>query len=90
MEKYILPFNKISKDDIAIAGGKGAILGEMTKAGIPVPPGVVLTAAAYDQYIESNGIETGKDIPAKQIRESILNGKLTSQIKKGNNCPSFF
>lgn len=82
MEKYILPFTQISKDDIAIAGGKGANLGEMTKAGIPVPPGVVLTAAAYDQYIESNGIETGKDIPAKQIRESIINGKLTSQIKK--------
>ncbi len=81
MAGFLIPFNQISKNDIAVAGGKGANLGEMTKAGIPVPPGVVLTAAAYDLYIESNNIDTGKNVPAKQIRESILNGKLTSQIK---------
>lgn len=35
---FIKPFSKLSKDDASIAGGKGASLGEMTQAGIPVPP----------------------------------------------------
>lgn len=32
-------FKNISKKDAGIAGGKGASLGEMTRAGLPVPPG---------------------------------------------------
>lgn len=40
--EFIRNFNKISQQDITIAGGKGASLGEMTKAKIPVPPGFVI------------------------------------------------
>ena len=43
-------FNQISKSDTAIAGGKGASLGEMTKAGIPVPPGFVLLSSAFEKF----------------------------------------
>ena len=46
-------FNQISKSDTAIAGGKGASLGEMTKAGIPVPPGFVLLSSAFEKFLES-------------------------------------
>lgn len=49
--KYLRAFSEISKDDIDIAGGKGANLGEMSGAGIPVPAGAVLTAMAYDIFI---------------------------------------
>ncbi|MCX6813470.1 MAG: hypothetical protein NTV77_03270 [Candidatus Azambacteria bacterium] len=61
--KYILNLKKISKKDIAIAGGKGASLGEMTRlrqgfggqvqAGIPVPPGFVVSASAFDKFYGS-------------------------------------
>lgn len=45
-------FNKISKKDISLAGGKGASLGEMIKAGIPAPGGfVVLTFYNFDFII---------------------------------------
>ena len=37
----IADFTQIHKDDVLIAGGKGANLGEMTAAGIPVPKGCV-------------------------------------------------
>ena len=37
-------FSELSKNDASIAGGKGASLGEMTQAGLPVPPGFVVTA----------------------------------------------
>lgn len=48
---YIQLFDNITKKDIETAGGKGANLGEMTRAGIPVPPGAVLTAQAYQRFI---------------------------------------
>ena len=38
----IKDFSEIGKGNAAIAGGKGASLGEMTQAGIPVPPGFVV------------------------------------------------
>ncbi len=47
--KYTLNLKKISKKDIALAGGKGASLGEMMQAGIPVPPGFVILAGAFDK-----------------------------------------
>jgi len=45
-------FRQISKRDVKIAGGKGASLGEMTQAKIPVPPGFVVLASAFDKFLE--------------------------------------
>src|SRR5215216_5278409 len=53
---YTAWFDEIRKDDIALAGGKGANLGELSRAGLPVPPGFVLTTAAYDAFVESKDI----------------------------------
>ncbi len=55
-EPLILWFEELSKDDIPIVGGKNANLGEMTKAGIPVPPGFAVTAVTYKKFIEETGI----------------------------------
>src|SRR5215207_2455328 len=53
---YTAWFDEIGKDDIKLAGGKGANLGELRRAGLPVPGGFVLTTEAYDAFVESNGI----------------------------------
>jgi pyruvate,water dikinase len=50
--KFIAWFNEITKNDIAIAGGKGANLGEMVQAQISVPPGFIVTADAYFEFIK--------------------------------------
>ena len=50
-------FKDISKNDVAIAGGKGASLGEMTKAKISVPPGFVVLASAFDRFIEETNLK---------------------------------
>jgi rifampicin phosphotransferase len=50
-------FDEIGKDDIALAGGKGANLGELSRAGLPVPGGFVLTTGAYDAFVEANGVK---------------------------------
>ena len=54
--RVVVWFNEVTKNDIALVGGKGANLGEMTNAGIPVPPGFIVTAAAYFDFIEKAGL----------------------------------
>src|SRR5215216_5395837 len=53
---YTAWFGEIRKDDTTLAGGKGANLGELSHAGLPVPPGFVVTTTAYDAFVEANGI----------------------------------
>jgi len=55
--RYTIPFSQLNRADIARAGGKGANLGEMTAAGFPVPSGFVLTTAAYDAFVQANGLQ---------------------------------
>lgn len=43
-------------NDVSRAGGKGASLGEMTRAGIPVPPGFVVLAEGFDRFVEETGV----------------------------------
>jgi pyruvate,orthophosphate dikinase len=38
----------------ALLGGKGANLGEMTRIGVPVPPGLTVTTEACNAYLENN------------------------------------
>lgn len=54
--EFIKFFEELRKDDVDVAGGKGANLGELTQAGIPVPPGFVVTSATYQKFIEETGI----------------------------------
>lgn len=55
----IKQLKELNKNEVAIAGGKGASLGEMTNAGMPVPPGFVVTALAYKHFIDSNNLLEG-------------------------------
>ena len=54
--ELIRTFEGLGKGDAAIAGGKGASLGEMVGAGIPVPPGFVLLAGAFERFIEETDL----------------------------------
>src|SRR5215208_4601958 len=54
---YTAWFDEIGKEDIALVGGKGANLGELSCAGLPVPSGFVITTAAYDTFVEASGIK---------------------------------
>ena len=48
---FIKHFDQLGRGDIDQAGGKGANLGELTRAGLPVPPGFVVVTAAYSAYV---------------------------------------
>ncbi len=53
----VLWLDEIRADDLESVGGKGASLGELTNAGLPVPPGFVVTAGTYRTFIEDTGID---------------------------------
>ena len=54
----VLWLDEISANDLELVGGKGASLGELTGADLPVPPGFVVTAETYRRFIEETGIAT--------------------------------
>jgi pyruvate,water dikinase len=57
MTRSVVWFSEVGRDDLGLVGGKGANLGELTGAGIPVPPGFVVTADTYFHFITQNGLE---------------------------------
>lgn len=54
MGQFVLYFNEIGKKSLPHVGGKGANLGEMTKAGFPVPQGFCVTTLAYQAFVETS------------------------------------
>jgi pyruvate, water dikinase len=61
------PFSEISKDSVNEAGGKGASLGEMTQAGIPVPPGFVVLSSAFEQFIKAHDLNVEIDAELHKV-----------------------
>jgi pyruvate,water dikinase len=93
----IVWFEEIGKEDIALVGGKGANLGELTRAGIPVPPGFVVTADTYFRFLEASGLKPRiiellerldhRDSAAlartsETIKDLILNAKIPADLRR--------
>lgn len=55
MEK-IRSIEKISRSDTAIAGGKGASLGQMLRMGISVPSGFVILTTTFERFLEKTDL----------------------------------
>lgn len=58
MEKYVVWFKDVNKEDIDLVGGKGANLGEMAQAGFPVPNGFIVTSHAYYRFLEEDHLRS--------------------------------
>lgn len=61
MNNYVIPFSRITIDNVGIVGGKNASLGEMyarlSPRGIPVPDGFATTAVAFDEFLTANRLK---------------------------------
>jgi pyruvate,water dikinase len=94
--KLIAWLDELSNEDVNIAGGKGASLGEMWNAGLPVPPAFVVTAEAYKYFIKETKLDEkireilkGIDVnstddlneKSKQVRELITNAKMPKDLE---------
>jgi len=88
-------FKKLDKNDAPLAGGKGASLGEMTQAGISVPPGFVVLSASFEEFIKDTDLVQEIDAildkvnqkkihtvehASEKIRELILNAEMPKDI----------
>ena len=73
MVEFIRFFSKISKNNVGIAGGKGASLGEMSQAGIAVPPGFVILAAAFDRFLAETDLNVEIATALKKINYKDVN-----------------
>jgi Pyruvate phosphate dikinase, AMP/ATP-binding domain len=51
---WVVDLRDIGRGNLTVAGGKGADLGELVRKGFPVPPGFVVTTAAYDRFVAHN------------------------------------
>ena len=93
---YVIELDQIGKNDIKIAGGKGANIGEMIKFGIPVPSGFIVTTLSFDHLIQINNLENQIDQiikntdventaellkASKSIKKIILSCKMPSEIE---------
>ena len=83
--KYVYSFNEGSKEMKSLLGGKGANLAEMTKIGLPVPPGFTITTQACNDYYENN--KTIKQEIIDQIEEKLssLEKDLNKQLGSEEN-----
>ncbi|MDN5915427.1 MAG: phosphoenolpyruvate synthase [Pseudonocardia sp.] len=54
--QLVLPLAALGRDDLAVAGGKGANLGELVRAGLPVPDAVVVSTDAYAAVVQGAGL----------------------------------
>ena len=82
--QFVKWFSELSNKDIAIAGGKGASLAEMYNLNVPVPPGFVITAQAYQHFIEKTGISARiKEILANLDEENTAElNEATKEIRR--------
>ena len=93
--KAIVWFNEVTKKDIPLVGGKGANLGEMTNTNIPVPPGFIVTANAYYDFLQKSKItdkirnllkpldyNDSKQLQrvAEEIKQVILNAQMPPEL----------
>lgn len=66
-------FKQLTKNDVGLAGGKGASLGEMTKAGMPVPPGFVVLASAFDRFLAETDLAVEIEATLKKVNHQDIN-----------------
>lgn len=68
MSQYIKTFKELNYKDVKIAGGKGASLGEMINAKIPVPDGLVVLSAAFDRFLEETDLDVEIAAAVKKVK----------------------
>ncbi|TMA25031.1 MAG: phosphoenolpyruvate synthase, partial [Deltaproteobacteria bacterium] len=61
----VVPLSTFGAQDLAVAGGKGANLGELIRAGFPVPDGFVITTDAYAAAASAASIDPTDPIAAR-------------------------
>ncbi len=57
--RWVYSFEDADPEDVALLGGKGAGLARMSSAGLPVPPGFIITTRACAEYVANGKLPAG-------------------------------
>jgi rifampicin phosphotransferase len=82
--RFVLSLGDLGQDDLATAGGKAANLGELVRAGFPVPNGFVVTTAAYATAIQPLDLNISERIAAgdaASIRADIETAPMPAELR---------
>ncbi len=79
--RLVAPLADFGKDDLPLAGGKGANLGELIRAGYDVPPGFIVTTAAYDLLLQDG--RNGGSPTGEEARRAIEKAEIPAAIRDG-------
>lgn len=94
---YIKTFKELDKESAHVAGGKGASLGEMTNAKIPVPGGFVITSQSFEFFLSENNLTAEVEVilgkvnhkemesverASEEIKELVLGAKIPKEMQK--------
>jgi pyruvate,orthophosphate dikinase len=83
MAKFVYAFEEGNKDQKDLLGGKGANLAEMTRLGLPVPPGFTITTEACVEYLRRGTAPADLDV---QVTAALRN--LEDKMRKRLGDPT--
>ena len=72
---YIVPLHDVTRADTSRVGAKAANLGELARAGFPVPDGFALTTRAFDHFVTANALD------GTQSLEHVLKAELPVDVQ---------
>jgi pyruvate,water dikinase len=77
-------FSELSKGDVGFAGGKGANLGELTRAGLPVPAGFVIGAPAYTAFCEAQDLRAriARELEGVPVDDTAMLQKASGRVRE--------
>ena len=79
-QDYVLWSEECDPESIPLVGGKNASLGELLKAGIPVPAGFAITTKAYNLFLEQGNIKKEIfDVLKSVTQEDVASGEKASK-----------
>ena len=95
--RFCFWFEEISKDHTHTVGKKCANLGEMTRMGLPVPPGFAVSIAAYSRSIEETGagrdmaqyVQALGEVRGRGIEIFEEMGRALKEMIEGREMPSY-
>lgn len=80
--RYVAEFMLLGKHDVDRAGGKGAGLGELTRAGAKVPPGCVVTTAAFELAVDDSVRATARRLAAGDVDDTTALADAAAKLRR--------
>ena len=82
--RAVVGLDELGRDDLEIAGGKGANLGELIRAGLPVPDGFVVTTDAYERAADAVGLAAlVEDAEPAELRRVVASAPMPEDLRDG-------